>query len=54
MADREIHEALQKYQLIIQQQVEKQRAEIKASKKPLPRAKSRSDSAAMWATNKDQ
>ena len=34
MADREIQEALNKYQVIIQQQVEKQRSEIKTSKKP--------------------
>ena len=45
MADREIYGALQKYQLIIQEQVEKQRSEIKTSKKPLvpPRAQD-------WAT----
>ena len=34
MADREIQEALNKYQVIIQEQVEKQRSEIKGSKKP--------------------
>ena len=34
MADREIQEALNKYQFIIQEQVEKQRNEIRASKKP--------------------
>ena len=36
MADREIQEALNKYQLIIQEQVEKQRSEIVSSgaKKP--------------------
>ena len=34
MADREIQEALNKYQVIIQEQVEKQRSEIKTSKKP--------------------
>ena len=33
MADREIQNALNKYQLIIQDEVEKQRNEIKASKK---------------------
>ena len=39
MADREIQEALNKYQLIIQEQVEKQRSEIKTSKKPTSNAK---------------
>ena len=45
MADREIYGALQKYQIIIQEQVEKQRSEIKTSKKPLvpPRSPSRTD-----------
>jgi len=44
MADREIYGALQKYQLIIQEQVEKQRAEIKTSKKPLVPPKATRDS----------
>ena len=45
MADREIQEALNKYQVIIQEQVEKQRSEIKTSKKP---AASGGNNANVW------